>query len=186
MKAALADKIGRSSSRISLPWVYGVLQIPVSNSLSEVLNALPTPMCWEIMKLRPPAYGRYLLPPHPPHVPLLEHPNISHTYHRIFFPPVHTFKSTREAYDTTEITHSEVIKIIPEELKTGYDKGGRWVVYSIWEMKNPPPGGWEMSGKGLGRDLLLCHGKYRLRASFHPPPAPPSLDHTTSVLHCCS
>jgi hypothetical protein len=31
-------------------------------------------------------------------------------------------------------------------------------MYTIWEMKQEPEGGWEGGGKGRGRDLVLVHG----------------------------
>lgn len=46
-----------------------------------------------------------------------------------------------------------------EELVSGVETGGRWVFYSVWEMKDEPAGGWEGGGKGRGRDLLLLHGE---------------------------
>jgi hypothetical protein len=104
------------------------------------------------------AYGRYLLPDHPPHRFLLDDPNISHTWRRIALPPTSSFPHKRDGHDATEITHSEDVSLTKEEIEEGKKRGGRWVMYTIWEMKHEPEGGWEGGGKGRGKDLVLVHG----------------------------
>jgi len=66
----------------------------------------------------------------------------------------------REAYDSTAIIHSEDVEITETEVKGGVARGGRWVFYSTWEMKDEPEGGWEGNGRGRDRDLVLIHGEY--------------------------
>lgn len=103
------------------------------------------------------AYGRYLLPPHPPHQSVLEDPRIHHRYRRVFLRPYSQFKTLQEAYDTTEIIHADDVKLTKEEIVEGVKHGGRWVTYSVWEM-DEPEGGWEAGGRGKGVDLVMVHG----------------------------
>ena len=97
------------------------------------------------------AYGRWNLPHHPPHLELINDPVINHSYRRIFLPET--------PLETTEILVSETVQLEPSEI-TMDRPSNRWLVYSIWEMKEPE-GGWEEGGKGLGKDLVLAHGKPR-------------------------
>lgn len=103
------------------------------------------------------AYERYLLPHHPPTQALLATPKVKHQFRRVFLKPFSQFKTWKEAYETTEIVHSEVVELTPEEIASGVERGGRWIFYSVWEM-DEPDGGWEEGGKGQGRDLVLIHG----------------------------
>ncbi len=105
------------------------------------------------------AYGRYLLPPHPPHLSLIQDPAVSHTYRRIFLPPYEAFPTRQEAYDSTAVTHAEDVELTADELRSGLARGGRWVFYSIWEVTEEPKGGWEAGGRGRGRDMVLIHGR---------------------------
>ena len=98
------------------------------------------------------AYGRYTLPPHPPHLQLINHPKVRHRYRRIFLRPISEFSHLQDAYETTDIIYAEDVKLTPEEIQSGVAKGGRWICYSIWEMA-------ESSGRGTGCDLVLAHGK---------------------------
>lgn len=93
---------------------------------------------------------------HPPHLALLDHPAVSHRYRRVFLRPNSDFPSESAAYESHEIVSSEDVAITPDELKD--TATSRWVFYSIWEMSEPSDG-WEEDGKGVGRDLVLCHGK---------------------------
>ncbi|WVR05205.1 hypothetical protein IAU60_002217 [Kwoniella sp. DSM 27419] len=104
-----------------------------------------------------PTYGRWLLPPHPPHRVLIDDQAVQRSYRRVFLPPYSHFKTPQEAYDTTQITYSEDVELTPQELESGVRRGGRWVFYSTWEMKEEPRGGWEGGGKGRGRDIVLVH-----------------------------
>ncbi|WVW83037.1 hypothetical protein I302_105054 [Kwoniella bestiolae CBS 10118] len=140
---------------------------------------MPQNPAWELIepylvntglyKIPDPTYGRYTLPPHPPHLEVINNPDVSHRYRRVFLPPYSSFKNLHEAYDTTQITYAEDVKLTEEEVVSGVERGGRWVVYSIWEMKGEPEGGWVEGGKGLGRDMILCHGlgDYGLRYTPH-------------------
>lgn len=105
------------------------------------------------------AFGRYTLPPHPPHEKIIKDPSITHTYHRVFLPPDSAFLTLQESYDTTEILFSEEVSLVPEEIASGRRHGGRWVVYSVWEMSREPDGGWAEGGRGRGKDLVLVHGE---------------------------
>lgn len=106
------------------------------------------------------------MPPHPPHRALLDDTEISRSFHRIFLPPYNAFSTLHEAYESTEIIHSEDVRLDPEEIRTGVIRGGRWVFYSVWEIQKEPEGGWEAGGKGRGHDIVLVHGKYNLAGSF--------------------
>lgn len=105
------------------------------------------------------AYGRYLLPPHPPHLELINNPDVKHVWRRVFLKPYKEFKTLEEAYDSCEIIGSEEVQLRPEELASGVKRGGRWIFYSVWKLDKEPQGGWEEGGKGLNRDLLLVHGE---------------------------
>ncbi|WVF72190.1 hypothetical protein IAT40_007002 [Kwoniella sp. CBS 6097] len=109
-----------------------------------------------------PTYGRWTAPPHPPHLPLINHPEVTHKYRRIFLPPYESFASKNEAYDTTQIIHAEDVQLIEEEIESGVKRGGRWVCYSTWEMKEEPKGGWEGGGRGRGRDMVVVHAGFRV------------------------
>lgn len=111
------------------------------------------------------AHGRYLLPHHPPHLELINNPDVKHVWRRVFLKPYKEFNTLEEAYDSCEIIGSEEVQLKPEELASGVKRGGRWVFYSVWKLDKEPQGGWEEGGKGLNRDLLLVHGKSSL-----PPP----------------
>lgn len=105
------------------------------------------------------AYGRYLLPHHPPHHALIDDPNVKHVWRRVFLKPYNQFKTWQAAFDSCEIIHSEEVQLKPEELESGVKRGGRWIFYSVWKLDKEPQGGWEEGGKGLNRDLLLVHGE---------------------------
>ncbi|WVQ70014.1 uncharacterized protein L199_008238 [Kwoniella botswanensis] len=116
-----------------------------------------------------PTYGRYITPRYPPHTEILDDPNIISKYRRVFLPPYKSFKNLHEAYDTTQIIYSEDVSLTLQEVEEGVKRGGRWVCYSTWEYKDEPQGGWEEGGKGLGKDMILCHGlgDYGLRYTPH-------------------
>ncbi|WVQ98766.1 hypothetical protein IAU59_005897 [Kwoniella sp. CBS 9459] len=116
-----------------------------------------------------PTYGRWMAPPHVPHLSLINDPEVTHKYRRIFLPPYETFATKNEAYDTTQIIHAEDVQLIEEEIASGVERGGRWVCYSTWEMKNEPKGGWEGGGRGRGKDMVVVHGlgDYGLRYMPH-------------------
>ncbi|RSH94104.1 hypothetical protein EHS25_006758 [Saitozyma podzolica] len=143
--------------------------MPLHNPLWEIIE--PYLVRLGLYTIPDSTYGRYLLPDHPPHRFLLDDPNISHTWHRIALPPISSFPRKHDGYDTTEIIHSEDVSLTREEIEEGKKRGGRWVMYSIWEMKHEPEGGWEGGGKGRGRDLVLVHGlsDYGLRYAPHVP-----------------
>jgi hypothetical protein len=105
------------------------------------------------------AYGRYLLPHHPPHSSLVDNPEVKRTYRRVFLKPVSAFPTWQEAYSTTEIAHSEEVLLTADEIVSGVERGGRWLFYSTWELKEAPAGGWEEDGRGRNRDLVLIHGE---------------------------
>ncbi|WWD15954.1 hypothetical protein CI109_100378 [Kwoniella shandongensis] len=131
--------------------------MPLQNPLWEIIE--PHLVSAGLYTVQDPTYGRWLLPPHPPHLSLINDPGVSHNYRRVFLPPYGSFKSKQEAYDSTQIIHAEDVKLVKEELETGVKHGGRWVCYSTWEMKDEPKGGWDGGGKGRGRDLVLIHGE---------------------------
>lgn len=140
---------GRSLSRTSSPWGCTASRIQVRIAAAHAHCPLIDT-----------AYGRWTLPHHPPHRTLLEDEEISHTFRRLFLPPYSDFSSLHEAFETTAITYSEDVRLVPEEIKSGVEKGGRWIFYSVWEMKREPRGGWEGQGKGRGHDVVLVHGLY--------------------------
>lgn len=105
------------------------------------------------------AYGRYLLPHHPPTQALLNTPRVRHHFRRVFLKPFRDCSTWHEAYTTTDIIHSEEVEITEAEIAEGVKHGGRWIFYSIWEM-DEPEGGWELGGKGRDRDLVLVHGQF--------------------------
>jgi len=107
------------------------------------------------------AYGRWNLPVHPPHLSLIQHPLVTHRYRRVFLKPYNEFPSDSAAYESHVIVSSEDVSLTPNELKN--TTSSRWIFYSVWEMSEPPDG-WEAEGKGVGRDLVLCHGKSKRRA----------------------
>ena len=80
-------------------------------------------------------------------------------YRRIFLPPYGHFRTLQEAFDSTEIIHSEDVEVTQQEIQTGLERGGRWVFYSTWEMKEEPKGGWEGGGRGKGSDVVMVHGR---------------------------
>ncbi|WVQ78304.1 hypothetical protein IAT38_000389 [Cryptococcus sp. DSM 104549] len=143
--------------------------MPLHNPIWEIVE--PYLVKLGLYKVEDPTYGRYLLPPHPPHLSLINLPKTTHSYRRVFLPPYSSFSSLNEAYDSTQIIYADDVKLTEEELKTGVEKGGRWVCYSVWEMTEAPEGGWEGGGKGRGRDLVLVHGlsDYGLRYAPHVP-----------------
>jgi acylglycerol lipase len=105
------------------------------------------------------AHGRWSTPIGSIHYPQLrDDPEVQHTFRRVFLRPYSDFSTWQEAYDSTAIIHSEQVEITPEELKSGVARGGRWVFYSTWEMKEPLTG-WEGGGRGRGRDLVMIHGE---------------------------
>lgn len=106
-----------------------------------------------------PTYGRWDLPAHPPHKTLLEDPEVSHRYRRVYLRPQSSFGSSAEYHDSTEIIHAEDVDLKPNELGQGVSRGGRWVFYIVFEMSNPPAEGWQEDGRGKGRDLVLIHGE---------------------------
>jgi len=103
-----------------------------------------------------PAYGRFCLPPHPPHLALINNPSVTHTYRRVFLKPYSEFDSLAEAYASTEILGSAETDLSSHSLLN--PTTNRWICYSTWEMTQPNSG-WEGDGKGVGRDLVLVHGK---------------------------
>lgn len=80
------------------------------------------------------------------------------TFRRVFVKPYSAFATWKEAYQTTEIVHSEDVELTEEELKSGQQYGNRWLFYAVWELSKEPEGGWEEGGKGRGRDIVLVHG----------------------------
>nr|XP_019013572.1 lysophospholipase [Kwoniella pini CBS 10737]OCF52353.1 lysophospholipase [Kwoniella pini CBS 10737] len=140
---------------------------------------MPQSPSWELIepyfvnagfyKVPDPTYGRYTLPPHPPHRILIDDPAVTHRYRRVFLRPFNSFADKHEAYDTTQIIHAEDVNLTEDEIYRGLQLGGRWVFYSTWELKEQPKGGWEGSGKGLGKDIILAHGlgDYGLRYTPH-------------------
>ncbi|KAK4685570.1 acylglycerol lipase, partial [Tremellales sp. Uapishka_1] len=140
--------------------------MPLHNPLWEVLE--PLLVKTGLYTVPDPTYGRWLLPPHPPHVALLENPAVRHRFRRIFLAPYSTFDTLQEAYDTTAITFAEDVTFTADEIQSGKQRGGRWVAYSMWEM-DEPEGGWEAGGRGVGRDLVLIHGlsDYGMRYAPH-------------------
>lgn len=61
----------------------------------------------------------------------------------------------RAAPDSVDIEFAEDITLVPEELSKARIRGGRWVYYKSWEMKEE-----SLSSKeGLGVDILLVHGE---------------------------
>nr|ODN88525.1 lysophospholipase [Cryptococcus depauperatus CBS 7855] len=122
-----------------------------------------------LYKISDPTYGRYLGEVYPPHTPFIEDLAITHTYRRVFLAPYSDFESPREAYDSTRVIYAEDVCHTPQELEEGVKRGGRWVTYSVWEMKNPPEEGWTRGGRGLGNDLVMVHGlgDYSLRYLPH-------------------
>ncbi|KAK8869772.1 hypothetical protein IAR55_000340 [Kwoniella newhampshirensis] len=143
--------------------------MPLHNPFWEIIE--PHLVSLGLYTVEDPTYGRWLLPPHPPHLTLINDPDVTHHYRRVFLPPYSAFKSKQEAYDSTQIIHAEDVKLVKEELETGVRLGGRWVFYSTWEMEHEPKGGWEGGGRGRGRDLVLIHGlsDYGLRYAPHVP-----------------
>ncbi|WWC61076.1 uncharacterized protein I303_103654 [Kwoniella dejecticola CBS 10117] len=120
-------------------------------------------------KIPDPTYGRYSLPPHPPHRILVDDTNVSHKYRRVFLRPFSSFADKHEAFDTTQVIHAEDVNLTEDEIYRGLQLGGRWICYSTWELKAEPDGGWEGNGKGLGKDIILAHGlgDYGLRYTPH-------------------
>jgi hypothetical protein len=107
------------------------------------------------------------LPHHPPHLDLLQDPSVRHRYRRVFLRPRDTFDSDQEYYDSTEILDADDVSLTKDELVSGVHKGGRWVVYLVFELNEEPSTGWTESGRGRGCDLMLVHG-----ASFSQKPFP--------------
>ncbi|WRT67175.1 uncharacterized protein IL334_004141 [Kwoniella shivajii] len=116
-----------------------------------------------------PTYGRYTLPAHPPHLPLIDDPDVTSKYRRIFLPPYSDFRTYNEAYDSTKIIHAEDVQLTTEEIISGVKRGGRWVCYSTWEIRDEPESGWEAGGRGRGKDIVVVHGlgDYGLRYTPH-------------------
>lgn len=141
--------------------------MPLQNPLWEILRTFLVRT--GLYRVQDPTFGRYTLPPHPPHEMLSNDPGITHSYRRVFLPPDSDFPSLRESYDSTEIVFSEEVKLVPEEIASGRRYGGRWIIYSIWEMPQEPDGGWAEGGRGRGKDLVLVHGlsDYGLRYAPH-------------------
>ncbi|ORY27166.1 lysophospholipase [Naematelia encephala] len=141
--------------------------MPLHNPLWEILE--PYLVNLGLYKVTDPTYGRWALPPYPRHSILLDNPAITHTFRRVFLPPYSSFHTKAEAYDSTAITFAEDVTLTPDELATGVARGGRWIFYSTWELKEEPENGWEGGGRGRGRDLLLVHGlsDYGLRYAPH-------------------
>lgn len=151
-----ADAVGRSSNRTWQP--PGLTRFPTRVSRRLLLTLQYASLVIHELAAEAAAYGRYLHAPHPPHLALLNNPSITHYYRRVFLRPYSAFPTYQEAYDSTEIIDAEDVDLTPEELASGSEKGGRWVCYSVWEMKEEPTAGWTYGGKGLGRDVVLVHG----------------------------
>ncbi|WWC89994.1 uncharacterized protein L201_004924 [Kwoniella dendrophila CBS 6074] len=140
---------------------------------------MPQNPAWELIepylvdsgfyKIPDTTYGRYTLPPHPPHLTLINDPNVTKKYRRVFLRPYNAFGDKHEAYDTTQIIHAEDVNLTEDEIIPGLVRGGRWICYSVWELEEEPEGGWEGGGKGRGRDMVLAHGlgDYGLRYTPH-------------------
>ena len=77
----------------------------------------------------------------------------------MFLPPLNTFANHRAAYESVTVLKSEHVALKPQEIASGLKVSDRWLIYSTWEMKDPPKGGWEGEGRGVGRDLVLVHGR---------------------------
>ncbi|EKD01598.1 lysophospholipase [Trichosporon asahii var. asahii CBS 8904] len=129
--------------------------MPLGNPLWEVVE--PYLVAANLYTNPDPTHGRYLLPHHPPHLELINNPDVKHVWRRVFLKPYKEFNTLEEAYDSCEIIGSEEVQLKPEELASGVKRGGRWVFYSVWKLDKEPQGGWEEGGKGLNRDLLLVH-----------------------------
>ncbi|BEJ04485.1 hypothetical protein CcaverHIS641_0203020 [Cutaneotrichosporon cavernicola] len=140
--------------------------MPLHNPLWEI--AEPYLVATTRYTVADPTYGRYLLPHHAPTQQLMATPGVRHTFRRVFLRPFRDCKTWHEAYNTTEIVHSDEVKLEEAEVAEGVKHGGRWLFYSVWEM-DEPEAGWECGGKGRGRDLVLVHGlsDYGLRYSPH-------------------
>lgn len=95
-----------------------------------------------------PTYGRYLTKPWAPEQALDNDPTIRTRRRRVFL-------HGRAAPDSVDIEFAEDITLVPEELSKERIRGGRWVYYKSWEMKEE-----SLSSKeGLGVDILLVHGE---------------------------
>jgi hypothetical protein len=95
-----------------------------------------------------PTYGRYLTKPWAPEQALDNDPTIRTRRRRVFL-------HGRAAPDSVDIEFAEDITLVPEELSKARIRGGRWVYYKSWEMKEE-----SLSSKeGLGVDILLVHGE---------------------------
>lgn len=95
-----------------------------------------------------PTYGRYLTKPWAPEQALDNDSTIRTRRRRVFL-------HGRAAPDSVDIEFAEDITLVPEELSKERIRGGRWVYYKSWEMKEE-----SLSSKeGLGVDILLVHGK---------------------------
>jgi acylglycerol lipase len=92
----------------------------------------------------PPAYGRYLIPPPPAEIALINNPSITLTQRRIFFP-------AHSSLDTTEVEFSEYVEVKEEELSKERRRSGRWVYYKTWEMEGD-------DRKGKAVDVIMTHG----------------------------
>ncbi|KAG7530675.1 hypothetical protein FFLO_04901 [Filobasidium floriforme] len=94
-----------------------------------------------------PTYGRYLTKPWAPEQALDNDPTIRTRRRRVFL-------HGRAAPDSVDIEFAEDITLVPEELSKERIRGGRWVYYKSWEMKEESL----TSKEGLGVDILLVHG----------------------------
>ncbi|KAI9638156.1 lysophospholipase [Dioszegia hungarica] len=141
--------------------------MPRQNPLWELVE--PYLASTGLYKVPDPTYGRYTHRAHPSHRTLLDNPGCTHTYRRAFLRPYSSFPTWQEAYDSTEIIHSEDVQLTEEEIISGNERGGRWVCYSVWEAKGEPEGGWTHGGDGRGKDVILVHGlsDYGLRYAPH-------------------
>lgn len=90
---------------------------------------------------------------------------MTHRYRRVFLRPRKTFDTDQEYYDSTEIVDAEDVTLTEEELVSGNAKGGRWIVYIVFQMAQEPESGWAEGGRGQGRDLMLVHGEIACTSS---------------------
>jgi len=97
-----------------------------------------------------PTYGRYLIKAWAPEQALDQDTTIRTRRRRVFL-------HTRSAPDSVDIEYAEDVQLLPEELSKERLRGGRWVYYKTWEMKEESL----KSKEGLGVDILLVHGELR-------------------------
>jgi hypothetical protein len=96
-----------------------------------------------------PTYGRYLIEPWTPEKALDEDASIVTRRRRVFLHP-------DSAPDSVDIEFAEDVELVQEELSKERRRGGRWVYYKTWEMKEESL----KNRDGMGVDILIVHGEY--------------------------